>query len=310
MNAQPVDILRGLTSVTSQEKRGEVGEPPMLEHEATPSQATEADALIASRAVEGVQTNFAQSYTAHSIERAGITKRQARRTIIGMLLGDARVVIQKTTVTLSIKVSTKDTGYAYFKKCLIELATGKPCNIYYQRYYHKQRKKWYEHLQLMSNSKKMYKLYRKLFYDQSRKRITQRILNLLTDISLALWYMDDGSLEVQKDQKGGNGFQARRIGIHTECFTMKEQLLIQNHLKNKFGLETKIITKKSGPQKGQHFLRMNTKNTRKFITRVWPFVTLVPCMKRKYDLKYSCTRTTSFGESNIRFTLPAEAGKS
>ena len=78
--------------------------------------------------------------------------------------------------------------------------------------------------------------YHDLFYDSILgKIIPSNIENYLTPRSLAFWIMDDGS----KDSNG-------QTILHTRSYSYSEILLLQNTLKNKFNLRTRITEKTSG----------------------------------------------------------------
>ena len=62
--------------------------------------------------------------------------------------------------------------------------------------------------------------------------ITEKLLNRLSDVGLAYWYMDDGS--ISKDKRYPDYYRAR---LHTDGFTKEEIELIQNYFLKK-GIKT------------------------------------------------------------------------
>ncbi len=72
---------------------------------------------------------------------------------------------------------------------------------------------------------------RDIWYDhKSKKRINKAILERITPLTLAVWYMDDGSIA----KKSGT------ITLHTCCFSASEHILIIKYLKKKFGIDSYV----------------------------------------------------------------------
>jgi len=111
------------------------------------------------------------------------------------------------------------------------------------------------------------------FYTEKGKRITSKILdNLFSSFfSLAIWYMDDGSLNK------GRG----RVTLHTEGFTYEENLLIKEALANKLNIEAKVYPNR---KRGLYFLCLNRPNARSFFDIIYPYI--IPSMEYKLPLRY------------------------
>ena len=71
-----------------------------------------------------------------------------------------------------------------------------------------------------------------LFYKDGKKEVCPEIIDLISPLSLALWYMDDGS----KVKDGG-------FIYCTNAFSMDSLNLLNNMLNNKFNLQSKIWEK-------------------------------------------------------------------
>jgi hypothetical protein len=106
---------------------------------------------------------------------------------------------------------------------------------------------------------------RDIFYPDGVKVISDNVLNLIDEFALAVWYMDDGSINKRY----------KTIVICTNSFSYEEHLLIQAWFYNRFGIETKIE-----PRLNHQFcIRINASVSRKFIDIVSPFVP--DCMSYK-----------------------------
>lgn len=124
------------------------------------------------------------------------------------------------------------------------------------------------------------------FYDlfDKPKRVTRKALNLLDPLGLAIWYMDDGTLNIEYYPRadGGYGIRRRRIALATDCFSLKEHYIIQRYFKVVWGIDTKIqkvVYKKRN--KESYRLLMNYENAKKFVAIVEPHIH--PTMKYKID---------------------------
>lgn len=108
-----------------------------------------------------------------------------------------------------------------------------------------------------------------------RKRISEEWLAKIDRLGLAYWYMDDGSLIITRQRKGG---LRPLIQFHTESFTSKEVMLLQEMLQNKFGLITVSRISNGDPTQ----LKLVSKHKREvgpFLEQLQDFI--VPCMKYK-----------------------------
>jgi hypothetical protein len=73
---------------------------------------------------------------------------------------------------------------------------------------------------------------KKLLYSNKKKKISLEFLNRLTDVSLAYWFMDDGS-KTKKSYR-----------LHTENFSYDDQLIIQKWFLNKYNIKPSIYKNK------------------------------------------------------------------
>ena len=77
-----------------------------------------------------------------------------------------------------------------------------------------------------------------MFYNP-KKQITIDILNKLTDLSLAIWYCDDGWY--YRNLK----YSTNQIGLATNGFSEESVKLIINWFKDKYNLNFKMVKNKS-----------------------------------------------------------------
>jgi len=114
--------------------------------------------------------------------------------------------------------------------------------------------------------------YRKLFYPGGKKVISPKVLELLDDLGLAVWYQDDGSFPSKDGKKGG------RLSLSTESFLLKEVELVRDWIFNKYGISFHISCAPSRGSKPVMWL-YNRGDVSRFLDIVGPYI--VPCMSRK-----------------------------
>jgi len=114
-----------------------------------------------------------------------------------------------------------------------------------------------------------------ILYKDGKKYISKNVLNLLTPEGIAIWYMDDGSLYAQK--RNGK-IHAYQMVISTYCDTKEEVEEIISYFDTKYNIKFHIKKNKK-----KYSLTCNTKEIRKFIKIVEPYVSKVNCMKYKID---------------------------
>ncbi len=123
------------------------------------------------------------------------------------------------------------------------------------------------------------------FYINGIKTITEDNIKLLSHpIGLACFYMDDGTLVIDSaKRKNGAIYIFPRISLYTLSFSETENIIIKDHLKTTFDINTKLKHRKDGKNT---ILEINKReDVINFIDIVRPYVAEVNCMKYKIDLK-------------------------
>jgi hypothetical protein len=101
------------------------------------------------------------------------------------------------------------------------------------------------------------KYYHKLFYNHGKKRVNRRILDKLSALGLAVWYMDDGSYS--KRDKNSR--------IYTNGFSYEENVIIQKWFEEKWSFYSKVYScLKRG--KRFYFIAFNVGETKKLIKSI------------------------------------------
>jgi hypothetical protein len=169
-------------------------------------------------------------------EKLKLTKRQ-REIIVGKLLGDGHLESMNSgrTYRLKIEHSIKqkkyvDWFYQEFKEWILLRPKKKEQIVRGKVYY----KYWVSTL-----SSGSFRFYAQQFYGNRKKVVPKLIHRWLTPLSLAVWFMDDGSIKSKNHRA--------RI-INTQGFERREVLRLIKVLGDKFGLKCKLRKQKEGYQ--------------------------------------------------------------
>lgn len=124
------------------------------------------------------------------------------------------------------------------------------------------------------------KVLRKVVYQNGKKTFTRKLLNRLDARGIAIWYMDDGHINIRKVKGRPCGFY---IKIST-CEPKEEVQTIIDYFKEVWNINFYMFHE--GKQLDSYSLCCGTREGLKFITLVKPYVEQVPSMLHKiqYDL--------------------------
>lgn len=119
------------------------------------------------------------------------------------------------------------------------------------------------------------KLYRRILYAPKKRLGVIKLLNFLDPLHIAIWYMDDGSLTILKNKDGY--IRGNMLRIHTNVSKEENQILI-DFFNKKFNIN--FYQNKHG---NNYVLVCGTKEARKFVEIVRPYVEQVSCMLHKVN---------------------------
>lgn len=189
--------------------------------------------------------------------------------MIGTVLGDGYLEPHGRGVRLQVIHSSAQEAYIRWK--YEELSSLLPSPMYF----YKNGK--YSFWRFVTRSHPFLEELRKIFYINRKKHIPDNIGKYLNNpLSLAVWFMDDGTC----DKRQGS------ILFETQCFCREDIEKLKECLVTNFKLNTSIH--KSGKNRGLR-LYLSVKEARKFRDIVEPFV----LSEMKYKLPYTPVTTSS-----------------
>lgn len=183
--------------------------------------------------------------------------------ILGTILGDGSLEFNGYQGTrLQIKQSVGHKDYVFWLyEMLHDLCKSEPREK-------RDTKQWY----FSTRGLKEFTPLRNLFYREKRKVIPQNIERLLVSpLSLAVWFMDDGSLDFRP--KDHYSFM-----LHTDSFSEEDTLLLAEVLKKNFGIDVKVYALLSRETRYQK-IYIGSKGRNRFLELVKPYI--LSCFKYK-----------------------------
>ena len=163
-----------------------------------------------------------------------LTQRQ-QDILLGKILGDGFLEQNGKHVRLKIDHGAQQKEYVLWLYEELRSLALKPYKISTRD---KRNGQLYKHWRFATYSLSILDNWKKLFYINGKKIIPSSIINLLSPLSLAVWYMDDGFR--RSDCKG--------LYLCTSAYTIEEQSILQKSLSERFNIQTTL-----------HFARSNVR---------------------------------------------------
>ena len=207
--------------------------------------------------------------------KSKITK-ESRNLLIGMLLGDG--TISNNNV---FKIAHSESQKDYLEWKVKQLKEAAIRNNGIKSYikikgYNVGVPVYYTQLNIIP----FIKVLRKIVYKNKKVLGNRKLLNRLDAKGIAIWYMDDGHINIRKDKGRPCGFY---IKIST-CEPKQEVQIIIDFFKEQWDINFYMFHE--GKKEDSYSLCCGTKEGLKFIDIVKPYVSQVPSMIHKitYDL--------------------------
>lgn len=197
-----------------------------------------------------------------------LTTRQ-KEILIGTLLGDGHLETQneRKTYRLKIEHSFKQVLYVeWFAKEFQEWIQTPPKKRSRMVTLHGKTKS-YDRIGFATLSSGAFRFFAQQFYPKNgiQKVVPKLIHRWLTPLTLAVWFMDDGSIKSNAH---------RTIFMNTHGFSDADIERLQEALKQRYGIQTRVRVQKDGKQ---IYVLAETIDT--FLTLIEPYV--IPSMRYK-----------------------------
>jgi len=199
-----------------------------------------------------------------------MTNQEIRGAIIGMVLGDAYLSKEGR---LSMRHCENQKDYMLFKRNILQKKQKQIIPIYSVI------QNGYKGIGFATRRRPIYRILRKKMYKNGVKTISMSILKWLTPLGIAIWFMDDGSTSYKfsnaYSDKNGRKIKAVETTINTYLSKEQNEIII-NYFKERWGIKMGL-----NKSRGKYRIRMGTKEARKFVKIIEPYI--VPSMKYKIE---------------------------
>lgn len=136
------------------------------------------------------------------------------------------------------------------------------------------------------------KVLKRVVYKDKKIIGNRKLLNRLTPIGIAIWYMDDGHINIRKSKEGKiHGFY---IKIST-CEPKEEVQTIIDYFREQWDINFYMFHE--GKKADSYSLCCGTKEGLKFIDLVKPYVSQIPSMKYKIQFDLSQRERSLYDKS-------------
>jgi len=177
-----------------------------------------------------------------------------RDLIIGSLLGDASIRQREKNSCFRFSHSIKQKRYCEFKRDILKDFSISE----FREVKRKIRDSFIHAIDFSTKTHPIFNYYRKLFYKEDRKRVSEEILNQLNARSLAFWICDDGSYD------NTQGY----IILCTNAYNLEEHQLMKKFFNDKFRLDPTIGFRNNK----YYYLRFKKEDSKKLIEIIKPFI--------------------------------------
>lgn len=204
--------------------------------------------------------------------------KESRNLLIGLLLGDGTI---SNNYVFKLSHCEQQRDYLEWKIKLLGNNGIRTNGVkeYISTYgYNSSKKVLYTQLSIIP----FIKVLRRVFYRPKKILGNRKLLNRLSAQEIAIWYMDDGCINIRKSKNKIHGFYIR---IAT-CLPEKELQVIIDYFKEVWNISFYKISE----GKGTYSLCCGTKEGIKFINIVKPYVQQVPSMIHK--IQYNLSQRT------------------
>ena len=219
-----------------------------------------------------------------------LNQKELRSAVIGMTLGDSNIQLHGLNARIQIAHTSRFRDYMNIKSTILCQIPGLKCSITDAIQKNRKLDKEYLTIRLRTSTHPFLTEIRQRMY-QPTKHINEGLLKEITPLGLALWYMDDGHLALHYNvarsvadlsrTRQERSIGARNIKLNTQSFNKEENEFICKWMKLQWEIDAKIKEEKK-----MFLVYLNTKNARKFVDIVRPYVFGVPSMWYKIDFKY------------------------
>ena len=163
--------------------------------------------------------------------------------LIGLSIGDGYVGIDNNSTVIKIAHSVKQKEYCIFKaKLLHSVFGGNAIKVHdslatYSLFVNGDKVKKTASIVWVQKKSIHCKWLRTLLYPEGKKWISNDVLNELDELSIAIWWLDDGNIDIHKS---GNGSWCASLRWNTFC-SKTEAFTIQKYFEETWNVKWNVV---------------------------------------------------------------------
>ena|SRR3989338_3200488 len=181
--------------------------------------------------------------------------------IVGGLFGDASIRQRDRNSCLRFSHSPNQEKYINWKAEILDNFETSEFRLVQKKI----QNRFHNLIAFSTKTHPVFNYYRRLFYENNKKRINAEALKQLNSRSLAVWICDDGSFSRRQNY----------IILCTNSFNLEEHYLMKRFFAERFGVSPTIGFR----DQKYYYLRFRKEDSKKLIEVVRPFIP--DCMKYK-----------------------------
>jgi len=208
-----------------------------------------------------------------------MNRKELKGAIIGMALGDAHLEASgKNTASVLIEHKADSTDLMDFKCDIL----NQVCKTTYSKYNYPNGKGYvsgsYDVLRLRAKAHPLFGKLRHRLYFEGRRTVDRHLVNSLSPLGLAIWYMDDGSLKWKgrSDKSRDTSAKCWEVVFATHAYSLVENEALAACLHDRFNLSFSIQR-----QNQYWYLNLRAKSQEEFWNLAAPYVCMVDSMHYK-----------------------------
>lgn len=213
-------------------------------------------------------------------------KRKEKDLLISLILGDGSILKYNNSYNIYIGHGESQKDYLQWKTNLINNMFEYNLKIKSKLVHLKETNKNYLQYFITKTSKDFKELY-DIYYNNDNKKLTYILKNIKSDRSLAIWFMDDGSVFKRKRKHKDLSIYYDRptLKLCTHCFTKDENIEIIDWFKRRYLINAKLVSE-CKRNKTYYYIRFNSNESLKIFNIIKPYIEEIPSMKYKFKFFY------------------------
>lgn len=210
--------------------------------------------------------------------------KETRGLLIGMILGDGCIRLRDRlkngkykyeSIEFRVKHSINQLDYCTHKANTIKGLFGRLCNVNFTET--NIGPKWYKQC-YFTCCHPYFKILYNYCYPNKKKTYSSKVLEMLTPLGIAYWYMDDGSARVNVNKQGI--VSSVCTDIATMCTETQVDIIIE-YFREVWDITFKKRSMKNRPENTKWYIQACTADSVKFVNLIKPHV--IPSMQYKID---------------------------